>query len=249
MKEGFVYLWFDRKHKRYYVGCHWGTLNDKYICSSHWMLQGYKHRPGDFKRRILKRGISKDDLLAEEHHWLKLIKDEELGKRYYNLHNHHFGHWTNTNNSLSIREKLSNSMKELHRDPAYREIFLEGRKKLPPRTQDQIDRCAASNTGKKRTEETKQRISEALSGRVNGPLSEETKGKLSLLMSGDKNPFFGKTHDPTLKAEMNMKASLTLKGRRPKNLDMFVGTKWWNNGIVNKRSKEYPGDGWLAGRM
>lgn len=33
-KYGFVYLWFDRKHKRYYVGCHWGTTEDGYVCSS-----------------------------------------------------------------------------------------------------------------------------------------------------------------------------------------------------------------------
>lgn len=56
-KYGFVYLWFDRKHKRYYVGCHWGTEDDGYICSSQWMHQSIKYRPQDFKRRILKTNI------------------------------------------------------------------------------------------------------------------------------------------------------------------------------------------------
>ena len=36
-KYGFVYIWYDRKHKRYYIGCRWGTENDGYICSSSWM--------------------------------------------------------------------------------------------------------------------------------------------------------------------------------------------------------------------
>ena len=33
-KYGFVYIWFDRKHKRYYIGCHWGHEDDGYVCSS-----------------------------------------------------------------------------------------------------------------------------------------------------------------------------------------------------------------------
>jgi hypothetical protein len=53
-KYGFVYIWFDRKHKRFYIGCHWGKENDGYVCSSPWMKQAYKHRPQDFKRKILK---------------------------------------------------------------------------------------------------------------------------------------------------------------------------------------------------
>lgn len=51
--SGFVYIWRDRKHKRYYIGSHWGTPDDGYICSSPWMRQAYKHRPLDFKRRVL----------------------------------------------------------------------------------------------------------------------------------------------------------------------------------------------------
>ena len=93
-KYGFVYIWYDRKHKRYYVGCHWGNENDGYICSSKWMNDSYKRRPKDFRRIILKTNITnKKELLEEEYKWLNLIKDGELGKRYYNLHNHHFGHW------------------------------------------------------------------------------------------------------------------------------------------------------------
>lgn len=28
-KYGFVYIWFDKKHKRFYIGCRWGTENDR----------------------------------------------------------------------------------------------------------------------------------------------------------------------------------------------------------------------------
>jgi hypothetical protein len=108
-KYGFVYIWFDRKHKRYYVGCHWGKEDDGYICSSSWMKKAYKYRPQDFKRRILSRIYSnKKDLLQEEYNWLSTIKNEELGTRYYNLQNRHFAHWSTDAEKLkTIGEKIS----------------------------------------------------------------------------------------------------------------------------------------------
>lgn len=90
-KYGFVYLWFDRKHKRYYVGCHWGTEDDGYICSSQWMHQSIKYRPQDFKRRILKTNIQhRPDMYIEEQRYLNMIKTTEIKPtnpkpRYYNL--------------------------------------------------------------------------------------------------------------------------------------------------------------------
>lgn len=113
-KYGFVYIWFDKKHKRYYVGCRWGNENDGYICSSPWMKQGYKHRPNDFKRRIISRVYtSRHDLLNEEYRWLSMIREEELGKKYYNLRNCHFSHWSvDANRSLTIKEKVSKTKRE-----------------------------------------------------------------------------------------------------------------------------------------
>ena len=84
-KYGFVYIWYDRKHKRYYIGCHWGTTYDGYICSSTWMKNSYKRRPQDFKRKILKYTSSKEEMFIEEFRYLSMIKSEEIGKRYYNL--------------------------------------------------------------------------------------------------------------------------------------------------------------------
>jgi hypothetical protein len=113
-KYGFVYLWYDKKYKRYYIGCRWGNENDGYICSSSWMKQGYNHRKNDFKRRILSKVYTnKKDLLEEENRWLSKIKKDELGKKYYNLHNYHFNHWsTDENRSLSIKQKVSDTKKK-----------------------------------------------------------------------------------------------------------------------------------------
>lgn len=111
MKYGFVYLWFDRKHKRYYIGSHWGTEDDGYICSSSWMKASYLRRPFDFKRRIIKRVYeNRSSLLQEEHRWLSMIKDEEIKIRYYNLNTKMIQHWWSEEHSrLSIGEKISNS--------------------------------------------------------------------------------------------------------------------------------------------
>jgi hypothetical protein len=137
-KYGFVYIWFDRKHIRYYIGCHWGREDDGYICSSPWMKQAFKHRPQDFKRKIISKvTTNKRDLLDEEYKWLSLIKDEELGKKYYNLTNHPNGHWTtNELNKQSIAEKISLSHKN---DPNW----------------------GSWSKGKTLSEETKQKIKEA----------------------------------------------------------------------------------------
>jgi hypothetical protein len=83
--NGFVYIWFDRKKKKFYIGSHWGTESDGYICSSSWMKQAYKNRPIDFRRRILAYRDTKRELLDEENRWQAMIKPEEIGKRYYNL--------------------------------------------------------------------------------------------------------------------------------------------------------------------
>ena len=108
-KYGFVYIWYDRKHKRFYIGCHWGTEDDGYICSSPWMKKAYKYRPEDFKRKILTLVYTnKTDLLDEEYKWLCKIKKEELGKKYYNLHNVNKKHWsTNEEAKLTIGQKIS----------------------------------------------------------------------------------------------------------------------------------------------
>jgi hypothetical protein len=246
-KYGIIYLWFDRKKKKFYLGAHWGTIDDGYICSSRWMKNTYKRRPQDFKRRILEKVISnKEEMFLREENWLSHIKDSELGIKYYNLQKH-WKHWnSNQEKSLTVREKLSEASKRPHQDPEYKKNYIEGRKKMPPQTQEQIDKRAKSNTGKKRTEETKQKISDSNKGKVLGPLTEEHRLKVSEALKGKKNPFYGKTHEPELKKRMNEKTSATMKGKIPANIPTGF---WWNNGIINKRSLECPDNNWTRGRL
>lgn len=151
-KHGFVYIWFDKKHRRYYVGSHWGRETDSYNCSSRWMRKACRRRPQDFKRRIIKTGIqNREELLREEHRYLSLIHDEELGKKYYNLSKHHPGHWsTNPSKLKTVGEKIAAA-------PGRREKIAE------------------AHRGKKLSEETKEKIRQIRLGTTH---SEETKVKI-----------------------------------------------------------------------
>ena len=76
---GYVYLWFDVKAKLYYIGGHYGQVNDSYICSNTMMKRAYKKRPDTFRLKILEYTYSDTKALREaEQRWLNMIKDEEL---------------------------------------------------------------------------------------------------------------------------------------------------------------------------
>lgn len=82
--QGFIYIWRDKIRNMYYVGSHDGTIDDGYISSSHWLTAEVRYRPEDFKRRILKY-VDLPNLKLEEYKFINLIKDDEFGKKYYNL--------------------------------------------------------------------------------------------------------------------------------------------------------------------
>jgi len=179
-KYGFVYIWLDKKHKRYYVGCHWGREDDGYICSSSWMLRAYRRRPLDFRRRIISR-VYADRLamMEEEHRWLSLIPSSELGRKYYNIRNHYFNHWTsNTDKALTVKQKLSASMKARHQDPEYQVIYMAGRQKLPAQTQETRNKRRESMMGKNVGIPKTEAFYEAASRRKGSNISEAHREKI-----------------------------------------------------------------------
>jgi hypothetical protein len=178
-KSGFIYIWFDKKRKMYYIGCHYGTENDGYVCSSKRMREAYRRRPNDFKRRIIKRNIDRNVMLEEEYRWLSLIPDDQLGKKYYNLSNRHFGHWSQSQSKiLSMKERnLGKNNPMFGKTPWIK--------------------------GKFHTEESKKRIKEKRAKQI---ITEETCNKISKSHMGEKNPFFGKSHTEESKTKMSEKA-------------------------------------------
>lgn len=139
-KYGFVYIWRDRKHNRYYVGCHWGVEDDGYVSSSPWLMRAYKRRSTDFKRRILQRTTSRQDTFLAEQKWLQLIKDDELKVRYYNLNKHVADYWHQYEDKrLSIGEKISQSVKAHRNTPEGQANYLAGIEKKRGRKQSPED--------------------------------------------------------------------------------------------------------------
>lgn len=127
-KYGFVYIWRDRKHNRYYVGSHWGHEDDGYICSSKWMRNAYNIRPTDFKRRVIVKVFSnRKDLLQKEEYYLSLIKDFELKTKYYNISKSIKDPWFQHPAKLAtISEKISIKTKEAMQRPEVRANYEKG---------------------------------------------------------------------------------------------------------------------------
>lgn len=153
-KYGFVYVWYDRWRKMFYVGSHWGTEDDGYICSSNRMRDAYRRRPNDFKRRVIARVDDRLELLDEEFKWLDLISEKELGKKYYNLEKRKFGHWSTDKRKLkTVGDKISSA--------------LRGKPNL-------------KNREKVRTPEVRAKISAKLKGRpINYVRTEKTRNLIS----------------------------------------------------------------------
>lgn len=193
-KSGFVYIWRDRKHKRYYIGSHWGTVDDGYVCSSSWMKQAYKRRPHDFSRRILSKNLkSRDAQYTEEQRWLKMIKHEEIRVRYYNLSliSNNGWHIPTEETKVKMRKKI---------------MSPEARAKI-----------SAANLGKKLSEETKAKLSTIAKnrifdiersrsfvfsrknkpGNINFRHTEESKAKMSARKKGHTSHWKGKRGQQT----------------------------------------------------
>lgn len=155
-KYGFVYLWYDRKHKRFYVGCRWGSVDDGYVCSSPWMKQAYRIRPADFKRRILKTNIeTRQQTYVEEQRYLDMIKESEIkplnpNPRYYNLNIKNNEVWHKYDDKIkTVGQKISESKKG---------------KKTGPRDPSVGAAISAAKKGKIFSEEHKKKLSEAKLG-------------------------------------------------------------------------------------
>lgn len=189
--SGFVYIWLDKKHKRYYIGSHWGDQNDGYICSSRWMRNSYRRRPEDFKRRILSSGISdRETLYEEEQRWFNFIKPEEIGKRYYNLTTSVKNHWCQYEDSrLIVGGKISNSQKGKPKKGG--KMSEQGKKnvaaamKLYFSVPENRERLSTQNLGKDPWNKGKKGLQK--SWNKGKTTSEETKRKISMSKLGKKH--------------------------------------------------------------
>lgn len=212
-KYGFIYLWYDKKHKKFYLGRHWGTEDDGYICSSTNMRNNYNNRPSDFKRRIVSLIYDKESLINEEQRWLDMIQKEELRTRYYNISKKAtapstlgYSHSDETIKRIKesnrgkirsekTRKKISHSLRGIPCSEEKKQKLRNN--KLSDERKKQISenlrgrevssetrkKISESNRGKVITEETRKKMSESKKGIKH---SEEWKQQMSLRVKGNK---------------------------------------------------------------
>lgn len=235
MKYGFVYMWYDCKHRKYYIGRHWGTIDDGYICSSTNMRNNYRNRPFDFKRRILSYVYTSiDDLVLEEQKWLDLIDVAELNCKYYNKtkssstpSTRGYKHSQETRNKISqsnrgkklseeTKQKLRKANKKQFDDPQQR---LTLKDKIKSLWQDPEYR-------KFQTENKKGR-------RQSVDTIEKRKETWNRIGFDPSDVGFKKGHEPWNKGKI---------------MPIISQSRWWNNGTINKRSLDCPGPDFNLGR-
>lgn len=212
MFKGFVYIWRDKKHNRYYIGSHKGNIDDGYICSSSWMKSSYKRRPYDFSRKILGYCFtSRKELFELENYWLSKIKEKELGVRYYNFKKN-TTHWSSDPDiALSVGQKISKRHK--------------GRK--------------APWSAKPKTDEQKQKISNTLKGRpINYIRTSETRAKIAensrRLVAEGKVGMLGRVHSEDTKKLMSNNNAMNNPEYRAKVKAVKKGIRWMSNGTNKK---------------
>lgn len=176
-KYGFVYIWRDRKYNRYYIGSHWGTEDDGYVCSSSWMHHSIKNRPDDFKRRIIERVYTnRKDLYDAEYKWLSMINEDEIKIRYYNLNIKATGHWSAYPESVkTIKEKISHKTKEAMWRDDVRENYIQALKDRDTKSSHEVVR-------RKRSESMKATLSKKDQWPLNAP--PDNTGKIRLWKEG-----------------------------------------------------------------
>ena len=234
-KYGFVYIWFDTKNKRFYIGSHWGTEDDGYVCSSSWMKQAYSHRPHDFKRKIISKVYeSKSALLEEENRWLIMIKPSEIKIKYYNLRIENFNHWTAyPENVKTIQEKISLKTKEAMQKLEVKQNYKEGLKTRDCRSSDVEVRTKRSESMKKTMAEkfpNRKQRDKFGSEEYCKNMAEKTKQLWQ---------------NPGHRESVGKKISQSLIGRPSPVKNTF----WWNNGLKNTRKAECPGSEWVRGKL
>jgi hypothetical protein len=83
----FLYIWYDKTRKMFYIGVHEGAIDDGYVSSSRWFNGEYNYRTPDFRRKIIKFFPDKKTARKEEARFLRMIAESQFGKKYYNLKN------------------------------------------------------------------------------------------------------------------------------------------------------------------
>ena len=118
-----------------------------------------------------------------------------------------------------------------------------------PRSQEVKDKISLKNKGKIRTENTKLKISIAKKGCYGTFTGKKHTVEYKKLKSIDRLNYYQTKEGKKTREQISQ--TLKQKGIKPPDhaMGLSKGTKWWNNGVTNKRSIESPGKDFVPGRI
>lgn len=126
---GFIYKWTNSRNKKYYIGSHFGSIDDNYIGSGIWFKKAYDKEPTQFSREILEYLTQNDynELLLLEQKYLSNVCEVGNKSKCYNISRKAGGGWQlhgKTNEEIQeIYNKISYSLK--NRSPEDKEAALK----------------------------------------------------------------------------------------------------------------------------
>ena len=163
------------------------------------------------------------------------------GRRIDNPNTHYSG--------LPTKERRIYLKQNLTEEEAFRHekymIAVLGRKDLGTGILRNLTDGGEGKSGWIMSEKTKEKIRKSNTGQIR---SDEAREKMSVAAKNRKSihGMLGKTHTK----ETRKKLSEIHKGRPfPGEHNSQKGTRWWNNGQINKRMVECPGKDFVPGRM
>jgi hypothetical protein len=161
------------------------------------------------------------------------------GRRIDNPNTHYSG-LPPKNRRVFLKQNLTE--KEAFRHEKYM-IAVLGRKDLGTGILRNLTDGGQGKSGWIMSEKTKEKIRISNTGQIR---SDETKRKIGKSNKGNIPWIAGKHHTE----ETRKKLSELYKGKPfPGEHNSSKGTKWWNNGQINKRMVECPGKDFIPGRM
>lgn len=212
-----------------------------------WLKKHYKVTQGRFVDiNIVDKNILQREILA----WAKNKEQlDNLEKEFIQPHLNKEYCWNLVDGGSTpiwteeARLHLSNALKG-------KKVSEETRKKLgrafkgKKQSPEAIKARTKTFKGKKHSKLWCQHIKDGLKGKVGKPCSEETKEKLRAINKGK-----------VLSKEHREKISKAHKGKthteeyKKKRSLRQLGTKLYNNGKIHKWAKEWPGEGWVLGKI
>ena len=168
-KVGIVYQWTNLENQKWYIGSHYGSLDDGYIASGSIFKKAYRKSKNKMIRSILY--IGEDFRKAEEFYLLYL--DAEKNRQSYNMKNTAIGGDTSHCFTEESRKKMSESSKNrvvAHSEETKRKISksLSGRKLSKELREKMSERFSGETNpfyGKSHSDSTKIKISNANKGK------------------------------------------------------------------------------------